>query len=104
MKWYQIIFVFIVLLGASQLAYRIYQITVTDAKSRGLKHPHFWGLFAIGGQNSGGLIMYLIGRRNYPSQMSKTDKQFIESQKKRIGVALLFIVIGTICLIITETL
>ncbi len=95
MKWFKFIFVFVVLLGAGTLAYHIFKMTVLDAKSRGFKHPHFWGLFTMG-RNSGNLILYLLGRRNYPSSMSNEDMQKMNSYKNRTGIALCFIVIGTI--------
>lgn len=91
------IFVFFILLGAATLAYQIYHLTKLDAKSRGLKHPKFWGLFSMGGNNgSGGLILYLIGRRKYLSTMSDADKQIMDSRKKKTAVSLCFIAIGTI--------
>ena len=31
-----------------------------DAESRGLKNPKFWGIFAAGGKNGGGLILKLV--------------------------------------------
>lgn len=104
MKWYSVIFVFGVLLGAFNVVYQIFKMTELDAKSRGFKHPKLWGLFATGGQNAGGLIMYLIGRRNYSSTMTVEEKQIIEGRKKKIGVALSFIVVATIGLILTTVL
>lgn len=52
--------------GAMETVYQIYQLTVMDAAARGLKHPKLWGLLAANGNNSSGLLLYLIGRRNYP--------------------------------------
>ena len=51
----------IALVGAICTAWQIYQMTVSDAKARGLKHPKFWGFWAMNGNNSSGLILYLIG-------------------------------------------
>ena len=96
MKYYEILFVFIVLLGAFQLSYSVFRITIIDAKSRHFKHPHFWGLFTMG-RNSSNLILY-------PSIMSLEDQQKMDSYKKRVGVALVFIALGTISLIISEVL
>lgn len=52
--------------GAMETVYQIYRLTVMDAAARGLKHPKLWGLLAANGNNSSGLLLYLIGRRNYP--------------------------------------
>lgn len=101
MKWYDIIFIFIIMLGACESAYQIFKMTELDAASRGLKHPKFWGLFASGSQNGSGLLMYLMGRKKYPSTMSADDKAIIESRKKKIGAGLLFMVIGSIALILS---
>lgn len=103
MKYYEILFVFIVLLGAFQLSYSIFRMTIIDAKSRHFKHSHFLGLFTMG-RNSSNLILYLLGRRNYPSIMSLEDQQKMDSYKKCVGVALVFIALGTISLIISEVL
>lgn len=54
---------FMVLLGAVTLGYQVYQLVVLDAESRGLKHPKFWGIFSIGGNNGGGgLVLYITSR------------------------------------------
>ena len=80
------------LTGAIALVSQIYQITVLDAKARGLKHPKLWGFLAISGNNSSGLIMYLIGRRKYPIiNISETTRNYIERKKKIAGVGLVFL-------------
>ena len=99
MKWYEIILVFIVLPGAVNTAYQVFKIAELDARSRGLKHP-----IAIGGQNSSGLILYLIGRHKYPSTLSNQDREVMNSRKKKVGVGLIFIVSGAIGLIINKVL
>ena len=72
----------IALVGAICTAWQIYQMTVSDAKARGLKHPKFWGFWAMNGNNSSGLILYLIGRRKYPFQnMIIEDKEKIKTRK-----------------------
>lgn len=100
MKWYEIIFIFIVLLGAANTVYQIFKMAELDAKSRDLKHPKFWGLFASGGQNSGGLILYLLGRKNYSSDISEEGKAIIQSRKNKIGIGLIFIIVGAVGLIL----
>lgn len=96
--WYLIIVIFVVMLGASTLAYQVYKMTELDASCRGLKHPKFWGIFSLSGQGSGGLLLYLIGRRKYPSSMSNSDKLTMESRKKKAAVSLAFLAVATILL------
>lgn len=98
MYWYLIVLFFIAILGASTLAYQVYKMTELDASSRRLKHPKLWGLFSLSGDGSGGLLLYLIGRRKYPSSMSESDKLVMESRKKKAGVSLSFLALSTIVL------
>ena len=65
----------IALVGAICTAWQIYQMTVSDAKARGLKHPKFWGFWAMNGNNSSGLILYLIGRRKYPVPAARGNRR-----------------------------
>lgn len=93
-------FVFIVLLGGFGLMYQMFCLVSADAESRGLKHPKFWGFFSLGGNNGGGgLLLYLIGRRKYPSVMSEEMTKICDSRKKKAGMCLCFIAVGTIGLI-----
>lgn len=95
-----IVMVFMVLLGAFSLMYQIFKMVVLDAESRGLKHPKFWGIFSLGGNHgSGGLLLYLIGRNRYPSAMTDEAKKIVISRKRKAGLSLCFIAIGTIGLI-----
>lgn len=95
-----VIMVFMVLLGAFTLMYQIFKLVVLDAESRGLKHPTFWGVFSLGGNNGGGgLILYLLGRNRFPANMTDTTKELFNSRKKKAGLSLCFIAIGTIALI-----
>lgn len=94
-------FAAVTLVGAFECSYQIYHMTRIDAEARGLKHPKFWGLFAMNGNNSGGLIMYLIGRRKYPIiNMSAEDSKEIERRKKSAGAGLIFLTIGAMGLVI----
>ena len=91
----------VALVGAFCVVFQIYQMTVIDATARGLKHPKFWGVFAMNGNNSSGLILYLIGRRKYPVQnMSIEDLEKIETRKKAAGAALVFMTLGAIGFVI----
>lgn len=104
MKWnmiYLMIFLAIALVGALETVYQIYRMTVIDAAARGLKHPKLWGLFAMNGNNSSGLLMYLIGRRKYPIiNMADADIKNIEKRKKSAGIGLIFVAVGAIGLVI----
>ncbi len=92
-----VIFIAVAIVGAIETVYQIYQLTVIDATIRGLKHPKLWGLLASNGNNSSGLLLYLIGRRNYPIH-SIDHKQLVlmDKRKKAAGIGLVFLVIGTI--------
>lgn len=95
----------VTLVGAVNIAYNIFKMTEIDAKARGFKNPKLWGALAMGGNNSGGLILYLIRRRNYPLiNMSEEGQREIESRKKKVGIGIIFLVLGTIGLIICTTI
>ena len=88
--------------GVSCVVFQIYQMTVIDATARGLKHPKFWGVFTMSGNNSSGLLMYLIGRRKYPIiNMSENNAKELEKRKKSAGIGLLFLAVGVIGMICT---
>ena len=88
--------------GVSCVVFQIYQMTVIDATARGLKHPKFWGVFTMSGNNSSGLLMYLIGRRKYPSvTMSESNSKELDKRKKSAGIGLLFLAVGVIGMICT---
>ena len=94
------IMVFMVLLGAFTLMYQIFRLVVLDAESRGMKHPTFWGIFSLSGNNGGGgLILYLLGRNRFPANMTETTKESLDSRKRKAGLSLCFIAIGSIALI-----
>lgn len=84
--------------GGIMLNLQIYKMTTIDAKARGLKHPRFWGIFNVGGNNaSGNLIFYLIGRRRYPIlHLSEADEMEMKKRKKNAGLAIVFSVIGSL--------
>ena len=76
----------IALVGGIETVYQIYQLTVIDATIRGLKHPKLWGLLASNGNNSSGLLLYLIGRRNYPiNSIDSNQKTKMIQRKKAAG-------------------
>lgn len=101
MNVYAVVLMFMVVLGAFSLAYQVFRLISLDAESRGLKHPKFWGLFSLsGGNGSGGLLLYLFGRKKYPSEMTEEQKKISNSRKKRAGISLCFIAFGTIFLIV----
>ena len=87
--------------GAIETVYQIYQLTVIDAAARGLKYPKLWGLLAANGNNSSGLLLYLIGRRNYPvNSMDSRQVVIMEKRKKAAGIGLVFVVVGAIGLVL----
>lgn len=87
----------VALVGAFCVVFQIYQMTVIDATARGLKHPKFWGVFAMSGNNSSGLL-----RRKYPIiNMSENNAKELEKRKKSAGVGLVFLAIGVIGIICT---
>ena len=89
------------LVGAVAVMYQIYRLTVLDADARGLKHPKFWGVIAMNGNNSGGLLMYLIGRRKYPIvNVSESRRLEMEKRKKKAGVGIIFLAAGGIGMVI----
>ena len=94
MKTYGIFFIILAIIGGIGFVYQIYQMTVLDAESRGLKHPKLWGLFVAGGRNGNGLLAYMIGRRNYDSNMSPENITTMESRKKIASASMLFQFIG----------
>lgn len=100
-------FTFIIAVGMATLAvggvfclYQLFKLVKTDAECRGLKHPKLWGLFAISGNNTAGLLLYLINRRKHPI-ISMTDEQssLIERRKKKIGVGIIFLAVGAMACI-----
>ena len=96
MKWYEILLFISMFIIAVIIVYHIYKMTELDARSRGFKHPKLWGLFASGGQNGEGILLYLIGRRKYPSAMTEAQKSDMEKYKKNIGISLVFLIIVSI--------
>lgn len=96
-----VIFGAIFLVGLVDVIYQIYKIVIVDAKARGFNKPKLWGLLGMGGNNSSGLLLYLIVRRNHPIlNMSDKDRIFIEKRKKSAGVGIVFFASAAIGLII----
>ncbi len=99
---FTVIFGAITFVGAIEIVYQIYRLTIIDAEARGLKHPKLWGLFAMNGNNSGGLLMYLAGRRKYPiTHLSESSRKDMEKRKKSAGIGLAFLSAGAIGMIFT---
>lgn len=99
MELYSIILIVcaaITLTGAIGTVYQTYKLVVIDARARGLKHPKLLAFLVAGGQRGEGLILYLIGRRKYPIQLSEADRAEMAAIKKKIGVALVFLACGAI--------
>ena len=96
MKLYIAVGVFIILRGATSINYQIYKMTVIDARCRNIKHPKLWGLLAMNGNNSSGLILYLLTRKKYPREIGTEDLNEIERRKKKALVSLVFLVVGAL--------
>lgn len=95
-----VVFGAVILVGAVGTMYQIYRMVEADAKARGLKHLGFWGLLAMNGNNSSGLLLYLLGRRKFPViDQNETVRSEIEVRKKKAGIGLIFLVIGGIGMI-----
>ena len=92
-----VIFGAAIVVGGAETVYQIYKLTVLDAAARGLKHPKLWGLLAAGGNNSSGLLLYLMQRRNYPLKAINGERlQLMEKRKKSAGIGLAFMAVGAI--------
>ena len=79
-----------------------YQLVEIDAESRGLKHPRLWGAFSLAGNNSSGLLLYLLGRRKYPVIALTKERQAAKGRrKKKIGVSFAFQAVGAIVFILS---
>ncbi|MGF3113886.1 hypothetical protein ACQV2R_00655 [Facklamia sp. P12937] len=91
----------IALASGSLLAYFIYKMTIIDAKARGLKHPKFWGIFNIAGNNSSNILLYLIGRRKFPKdKLTSYDQLLMKQYKRETSISLICHLCGTIILLI----
>lgn len=106
MDHYYIVFAAIgaaaVIVGSFFSMYQLYRLVQVDAVCRGLKHPKLWGAFALSGNNSSGLLLYLIGRRKYPVlSMSEEQRQFMGRCKRNIGVGFIFLAVGAIVCVLS---
>ncbi|MGM0169595.1 hypothetical protein IGI39_003911 [Enterococcus sp. AZ135] len=73
----------LLLLAAGCMWYYIFSLVMMDAKSRGIKNPKFWSIVASGGQNGGGLFLYLFTRRRTISRMNSAETtQFLTLKRK----------------------
>lgn len=91
--------------GAVCTAYQMFMIVKADAEARGLKHPKLWGMFALSGNNSAGLLLYLITRRKHPVVNMTEERQYrIDVGKKRALAGIVFLAVGTIGMVVALTL
>lgn len=94
-----------IVVGALYTGLQIFKIASLDAEARGLKHPKLWGFLSASGNNSSGLIMYFIVRKNYPVEsMSREVQLEIQTRKKRVGVGIVFLALGAIGFVIAISL
>ncbi|MDE6031709.1 MAG: hypothetical protein K2G32_08825 [Oscillospiraceae bacterium] len=93
------------LVGAVCTAYQMFVIVKADAEARGLKHPKLWGMFALSGNNSAGLLLYLITRRKHPVVNMTAERQHrIDVGKKRALAGIVFLAVGAIGVVVALTL
>lgn len=96
-----VIFGAMAVVGGVETVYQIYKLTVIDATARGLNNPKLWGLLATNGNNSSGLLLYLIRRRKYPlNSIDDKQLQHMNKRKKSAGIGLAFMVVGAIGLVL----
>ena len=87
------------LIGLVLTICQVYRFTVIDAKIRGMKHPKAMGLLASSGQGGGGMLLYLIKRKQYPvSSVSMTQKKALKQSKTAacIGVCIMLFSIALV--------
>lgn len=73
----------LLILAAACMCYYIFSLVMLDAKSRGIKNPKIWSIIATGGQNGGGLLLYLFTRRKTTSLMNQAEtEQFLRIKRK----------------------
>ena len=85
------------IVGSTFSVYQLYKLVETDARCRGLKYPKAWGFFATCGNNQSGLILYFIKRRKHPIlNITKEQKMIIDDCKKKFGIGLIFIILGSV--------
>lgn len=90
-----------IIVGALHTGFQLFKIVSLDAEARGISHPKRWGFLAMDGNNSAGLIMYLIARRKRPViNMSEEAYREIENRKKRAGAGIVFLALGAIGFVI----
>lgn len=101
MNWYAIVFSLFMVFGLINTVHQFYRMAELDARCRGLKHPKAMGLLATSGQRGEGLLIYLLARRDYPSNMTEDDKGRMKSRKAKCISSMVLVALGAICLIIT---
>ena len=90
-----------VMVGSVFTAYQLYRLIEIDAESRGLKHPRLWGAFSLAGNNSSGLLLYLLGRRKYPvTALTEEGRRAKEDRKKKLCVSFTFQAVGAIVAVV----
>lgn len=99
MSWYLVFVICCVVVGVLVSGYEVYKMVELDALSKGLKHPKFWGLFALGGGNSSGLLMYLIGSRKYVSTLNQAEQMIMKSRKRKVMISFSFLVVCMVMLV-----
>lgn len=92
MNWYLVLMSCCIVISTLVSAYQIYKMVELDALSKGLKHPKFWGIFALSGANTSGLLLYLIGSRKYISMLSQSHQRIMNLRKKKACLSFGFLI------------
>ncbi len=100
-KWYLVVAVFGLILGAVSLSIQMYTLVKLDAESRGMEKPKWWGALTLAGSNSSGLLMYLLLRKKDIIPDGKYKEQILAC-KKKAGVSLAFICVFVILTMIAS--
>lgn len=94
-----------IIVGIVTFIINLYKLVVIDATSRNIPKARFWGVVSLGGNNSSGLLLYLIKRRNFPViELSKDEKIEKDRRKQTIKVGFLFTIIPLLIMIYTVVL
>ncbi len=105
MNWYLVLVICGIVVSTLASSYQIYKMVELDALSKGLKHPKFWGIFALSGANTSGLFLYLIGSRKYVSTLNRSNQRTMDSRKKKACLSFCFLIaflIGLIFILVTK--
>ncbi|RVU71445.1 MULTISPECIES: hypothetical protein [Lactobacillus] len=97
MKEFVLTLVVFFCLGILIETYYLYQLTVLDAKSRGMKQPHLWGYWVSGGN----FLLYLFKRKNHPPLRSPAKQAAYLALKKKATIVAVICAILVVIILLT---